>query len=122
MDCSKTCCLGDKCAKKITEAECAGYDTRPFYELYIGFGALLALAVGIPLVIKVVNCLMLHKFCPRFDEMSQTYWGGYSFCDCLTLICPCFCYKRQEYEYEEANKAAEERRLKELEEQKKIEE
>jgi hypothetical protein len=47
----------------------------------------------------------------------QTHWGGYSVCDCLSMICPCLCYKRQAYEYEQANKEAEERRLKEIEEQ-----
>ena len=122
LDCSETCCLGDECAEEITDDECTGYDTRPFYELYIGFGSLIALAVGVPLIIKVMNFLMLHKFCPRFDEMSQTHWGGYSICDCLTLLCPCFCFKRQDYEYEQANKEAEERRLKEIEEQRRMEE
>lgn len=113
LDCSKTCCVDGACAKKATDDECTGYNTRPFLELYIGLGSLLALAIGVPLIIKIMNCVLLHKFFPRFDEMSQTHWGGYSLCDCLTMLCPCFCFKRQAYEYEQANKEAEARRLKE---------
>jgi hypothetical protein len=56
--------------------------------------------VGLPLIVKIINCLMLRKFCQRFDEMSQVHWGGYSVCDCFSMLCFCCCYKKQAYEYE----------------------
>ena len=94
LDCSKTCCLETKCAKKKTDKDCLDYNARPFLELYIGLGTILAIFIGIPIILKIVNCLIFFKFCQRFDEMSQTHWGGYSICDCLSFFCACFCYKR----------------------------
>ena len=45
-------------------------------------------------MIRIVNFLFLYKFCEKYDEMSETYWGGYSVCDCFSMLCPCWCYKR----------------------------
>jgi len=110
LDCSKTCCNGTGCAAKINDNDCTSYETRDYIELYVGFGTILALFTMIPLCIKIVNCLMLYKFCKRFDEMSQVYWGGYSICDCCSMLCFCCCYKRQPYEYESTAQKEEEER------------
>jgi hypothetical protein len=118
IDCSKTCCLETKCAKKLNDEDCLGYETRSYVELYIGFGTIIGLFVGIPWIIKIINCLMLHKFCMRFDEMSQVYWGGYSVCDCFSKLCFCCCYKTQAYEYEQPSKEADEDEKAKIEKQK----
>lgn len=57
--------------------------------------------VAIPFFIKLMNCLVLFKFCKSYDEMSETYFGGYSICDCFATCCFCWCYKRQAYEAEQ---------------------
>ena len=63
LDCSKTCCLVDRCAPTYTDELCSGYNTRPFIELYVGLGILIGLVFGIPIIVKVVNFLVLYKFC-----------------------------------------------------------
>ncbi len=62
---------------------------------------MLGLLIGIPLFIKIMNCVVLFKFCETYDDMSETYYGGYSLCDCFSYICFCCCFKRQAYEIEE---------------------
>lgn len=57
--------------------------------------------IAIPLFIKLMNCLVLFKFCQKYDDMSESYFGGYSVCDCFAACCFCWCYKRQAYEAEE---------------------
>ena len=66
-------------------------------------------------MIRIVNFLFLYKFCEKYDEMSETYWGGYSVCDCFSMLCPCWCYKRQPYEDEAARLAKEAKDLQDLE-------
>ena len=99
LDCSDTCCKVDRCADGIDE--CQAYYKRPFLELYVGFGILIGTMIAIPFFIKIMNCLVLFKFCQTYDEMSETHFGGYSICDCFAVCCFCCCYKRQAYEKEE---------------------
>ena len=84
-DCAPTCCLvgsePPSCAPYISDANCATYYNKNILELYIGFGTVFGVLIFIPLFIKVVNCLMLVKFCKSYDEMSDTWLGGYSICD-----------------------------------------
>lgn len=79
-------------------------------ELYVGIGILIGIMIGIPLFVKVMNCLMLVKFCETYDDMTETHFGGYSICDCFSVCCFCWCYRKQAYEKEErlAKKAAKE--------------
>lgn len=98
LDCSSTCCQVNVCAPVLNEDNCAGYIKRPYVELYIGFGAVFALIIGTPIIVSIINCLVLTKFCKKYDELSDTYWGGYSVTDCLSKLCPCFCYRVQDYE------------------------
>ena len=60
-DCSATCCIDIVCAEDITE--CAGYVNRAYREVYIGFGSLIALVIGIPLSIRLINFCLTYKFC-----------------------------------------------------------
>lgn len=87
LDCSATCCLDIECALDLTE--CAGYITRAYSEVYIGFGALIALVVGIPLSIKVINFCLTYKFCQKFDEQANSNIGGASICEGLIKIFTC---------------------------------
>lgn len=70
-------------------------------ELYVGFGILVGMMIAIPFIIKLMNCLVLFKFCQKYDDMSETHFGGYSICDCFAALCFCWCYKHQAYEDEE---------------------
>lgn len=63
LDCHKTCCLGDRCGVSLNDIECTDHVTRPFLELYVGLGILIVLLIGIPFVVKCMNCLLLAKFC-----------------------------------------------------------
>jgi hypothetical protein len=67
----------------------------------VGFGILIGTMIAIPFFIKLMNCLVLFKFCQKYDDMSETYFGGYSICDFFAVLCFCWCYKRQAYEAEE---------------------
>lgn len=110
LDCSDTCCLigfdrkpvlPPQCAPAITDDMCAIYYNRAYNQLYIGFGSIFAAIIMIPIFIKAINCLLLVKFCKHYDDMSETWLGGYSICDCLSHLCPCCCFKRQPYEEEQ---------------------
>lgn len=57
LDCSATCCLDSTCA--IDLADCAGYTNRDLTELYTGFGALIALMIGIPILISGLNICVI---------------------------------------------------------------
>ena len=123
MDCSATCCLvgvnavltqPPQCADAVSDANCAVFATRDVNEFYNGLLSIIGFIVLIPLTIKIVNFLMLAKFCKTFDEMSETWIGGYSVIDCLAIPCKRWCYKKQAYEdeqrqaKEEAKRKAEE--------------
>jgi len=123
LDCSQTCCLvginadptqPPQCAEQVTDNDCSIFYTRDVNEFYNGMLSLIGFLVLIPVMIRVVNCMMLVKFCQTFDEMSETWIGGYSVIDCLALPCSRWCYKKQAYEEED--------RLAKLEAKKKAEE
>jgi hypothetical protein len=99
--------MGTACAPKFTEEFCSTRFRRPFIELYIGLGIVIGLIFAIPCCVRIVNCIVLLKFCETYDEASETYWGGYSVCDMFSLFCPCWCYKKQKYEADNKRKAQE---------------
>jgi hypothetical protein len=121
LDCSATCCVTDRCAPSLSDDVCSTHFSRPYLELYVGLGCIFGLIIGIPMFVKLMNCLVLHKFCMTFDEMSETYWGGYSICDCFSLLCPCFCFRRQRYERENERKAQAAKEAAEAERKSKLE-
>lgn len=61
LDCSATCCIDIVCAD--FKSECAGYINRDYDEIYIGFGSIIAIVIGIPLSLKLVNFCLTYKFC-----------------------------------------------------------
>jgi len=61
LDCTATCCLDTTCALDL--ADCAGYINRELEEIYIGFGALIGLMIGIPCILWSINMCMMYKFC-----------------------------------------------------------
>lgn len=61
LDCSATCCLIDVCAE--TKIECATKFKRPFSELYTGFASIFLIAMGVSVVIGLVNFCLMYKFC-----------------------------------------------------------
>ena len=85
LNCNATCCLDNMCAEDIEE--CAGYFNREFQEIYVGFGTIICLAIGIPIAIKFFNCCLLYKFCQKQDEASNSKVGGYSVCEILSKLC-----------------------------------
>jgi len=44
-------------------ADCAGYINRELEEIYIGFGTVIALMVGIPCLLWSINLCLMYKFC-----------------------------------------------------------
>ena len=90
-----------ECADSVSDDNCSIFATRDVNEFYNGLLTLIGFLVIIPVMIKVMNCLMLVKFCQTFDEMSETWIGGYSVIDCLALPCNRCCYKKQAYEAEQ---------------------
>lgn len=95
LDCSATCCNEDNNVCYDDLADCAGYTVRDYDELYVGFGSLVALMVGVPLTVKFLNCFLLAKMCKKYNESTGSYEGGYSFCDILSLIFGCCNCKKQ---------------------------
>ena len=89
LDCSETCCAqsGSECAE--LKLDCAVPFKRPFTELYIGFGTLIAIAMGVSLIISFVNFCLMFKFCQHYDENLDTYVGGCSICDFISCLLTC---------------------------------
>jgi hypothetical protein len=69
--------------------DCAVPFKRPFSELYIGFGTILGIALGVSLVIAFVNFCLMFKFCQHYDENLDTYVGGCSICDLISCLLTC---------------------------------
>ena len=72
LDCSQTCCLvgvnadptqPPQCAEQVTDNDCSIFYTRDVNEFYNGLLTLIGFLILIPVMIRVVNCLMLVKFC-----------------------------------------------------------
>ena len=89
LDCSATCCAqsGVECAE--TKFDCAVPFKRPFTELYIGFGTILGITIGVSLLIAFVNCCLMFKFCQHYDENLDTNVGGCSICDLISCLLTC---------------------------------
>ena len=64
LDCSETCCAqsGSECAE--TKLDCAVPFKRPFTELYIGFGTILGITIGVSVFICIMN------FCANQASMN----------------------------------------------------
>ncbi|CDW91001.1 UNKNOWN [Stylonychia lemnae] len=89
LDCSATCCLDSTCA--IDLADCAGYTNREYMEIYIGFGTLVALVIGIPIMISCLNFCLMYKFCQTVNEEDDTKDGGFTICEIIPrFMCCCF--------------------------------
>ncbi len=87
LDCSETCCTGSECAE--VKLDCAVAYKRPFTELYIGFGTVIGITVGVSIIIGLVNFCLMFKFCQTYDEGLDTYVGGCSICDALSCLLTC---------------------------------
>jgi hypothetical protein len=89
LDCSETCCVpsGEECAE--TKLDCAKPFKRPFTELYIGFGTILGITIGVSVLIGFVNFCLMFKFCQRYDEGLDAYVGGCSLCDLISCLLTC---------------------------------
>jgi hypothetical protein len=89
LDCSATCCAqsGVECAE--AKLDCAVPFKRPFTELYIGFGTILGITIGVSVLIGFVNFCLMFKFCQHYDENLDTYVGGCSLCDCFSCLLTC---------------------------------
>jgi hypothetical protein len=89
LDCSNTCCAasGVECAE--TKIDCAKPFKRPFTELYIGFGTILGITLGVTLLIGFVNFCLMFKFCQHYDENLDAYVGGCSICDFISCLLTC---------------------------------
>ena len=87
LDCSDTCCTGSECAE--TKLDCATSYKRPFIELYIGFGTIAGITIGVSLITGLVNFCLMYKFCQHYDENLDTYVGGFSICDALSCLLTC---------------------------------
>jgi len=63
LNCDETCCApsGTECAE--AKIDCAKPFKRPFTELYIGFGTILGITIGVSLLIAFVNFCLMFKFC-----------------------------------------------------------
>eukprot|EP00347_Sterkiella_histriomuscorum_P015909 403355223 len=89
LDCSATCCLDVTCATDL--ADCAGYINRELDELYLGFGSVIGLIVGLPIVLWFFNICIMHKFCANQEDESGSYSsGGFTICQVLIKILTCF--------------------------------
>ena len=87
LDCSETCCSGSECAE--SKLDCAAEFKRPFLELYIGFGTVFGITMGVSIIIGVINFCLMFKFCQHYDENLDTYVGGFSICDALSCLLTC---------------------------------
>jgi len=87
LDCSDTCCTGSECAE--TKLDCAMEFKRPFQELYIGFGTVVGITVGVSVIIGIINFCLMFKFCQTYDENLDTYVGGFSICDAISCLLTC---------------------------------
>ena len=89
LDCSATCCVpsGEECAE--TKLDCAVPFKRPFKELYIGFGTILGITIGVSFFIAFVNFCLMFKFCQHYDENLDTNVGGCSICDLISCLLTC---------------------------------
>lgn len=87
LDCSATCCIDTTCA--VDMADCAGYTNRKFSELYSGVLIIIALLIGIPAIIGIVNFCIMHRFCKQVDEEDGTEYGGYTCFEMVVKIFSC---------------------------------
>eukprot|EP00347_Sterkiella_histriomuscorum_P014766 403359612 len=94
LDCSATCCLDIVCATDL--GDCAGYVNREIQEIYWGFGTIIALMIGLPIIIKILNFCLLYKFCQQTDELTGSKSGGQSMCQTIIQMPTSFCIKSKE--------------------------
>jgi hypothetical protein len=69
--------------------DCAKPFKRPFSELYIGFGTILGITIGVSLFICIINFCITFKFCQHYDENLDTNVGGCSICDLISCLLTC---------------------------------
>jgi len=89
LDCSQTCCAQSGLECSETKFDCAVPFKRPFTELYIGFGTILGITIGVSLFICIMNFCLMFKFCQHYDENLDTYVGGCSICDIISCLLTC---------------------------------
>ena len=87
LDCSATCCLQSYCGPSMED--CIVYSRRPYSELYIGILVLTTIVAGIPTIIKLIEFLILYKWCRYYDEDADAYLGGMTVCEAISYMWTC---------------------------------
>lgn len=94
LDCTETCCKGTYCSPKI--GECIHYVHRDFSEIYICIAVVFAIVLGIPTCIRTMELLLMFKFCKTRNDEENTYSGGMTLLEALTV-----CWQKNSKEKEE---------------------